>query len=87
MNSRRVQKALGWRKLTTLNLIIIQQAINELDTDNERKNSKKILVDSKCNVVALDKAIDSDQHKDGMRSVASVVSYQQCCKAGKYGDL
>ena len=42
---RRVQKALGWRKLTALNLIIIQQAINELDTDNERKNSKKILVD------------------------------------------
>lgn len=41
-------------KLTSLNLLIMQQAINELETDNERKNSKKILVDM------LEKAIDSD---------------------------
>lgn len=51
---RRVQKALGWRKLTSLNLIILQQAINELVSDNARKNSKKILVDM------LDKAVDAD---------------------------
>ena len=51
---RRIQKALGWRKLTSLNLIILQQAINELVSDNARKNSKKILVDM------LDKAIDAD---------------------------
>ena len=50
---RRIQKALGWRKLTSLNLLIMQQAINELETDNERKNSKKILVDM------LEKAIDT----------------------------
>lgn len=50
----RVKNALGWRKLTSLNLIVMQQAINELDTDNERKNSKKILKDM------LDKAVDSD---------------------------
>ena len=31
---RRIQKQLGWRKLTKLNLIVIQQAINELRTDN-----------------------------------------------------
>lgn len=51
---RRIQKALGWRKLTSLNLIILQQAINELVSDNVRKNSKKILVDM------LDKAVDAD---------------------------
>lgn len=51
---RRIQKALGWRKLISLNLIILQQAINELVSDNARKNSKKILVDM------LDKAIDAD---------------------------
>ena len=42
---KRVKKALGWRKLNKLNLVVMQEAINELKTDNERKNSKKILVD------------------------------------------
>ena len=51
---RRIQKQVGWMKLTNLNLIILQQVFNELRSDNERKNSKKILVDM------LEKAIDSD---------------------------
>ena len=51
---RRIQKQLGWMKLTKLNLIVIQQVFNELRSDNERKNSKKILVDM------LEKAIDAD---------------------------
>ena len=51
---RRVQKQLGWMKLTKLNLIVIQQVFNELRSDNERKNSKKILVDM------LEKAIDAE---------------------------
>lgn len=51
---KRVKKALGWRKLNKLNLIVMQDAINELHTDNERKNSKKILVDM------LEKALASD---------------------------
>lgn len=51
---RRVQKQLGWMKLTKFNLIVIQQVFNELRSDNERKNSKKILVDM------LEKAIDAD---------------------------
>lgn len=50
----RIKEALGWRKLTSLNLVIMQQAFNELSSDNMRKNSKKILVDM------LEKAIDSD---------------------------
>ena len=50
----RIKEALGWRKLTSLNLVIMQQAFNELSSDNKRKNSKKILVDM------LEKAIDSD---------------------------
>lgn len=51
---KRVAEKLGWRKLSQLNLIIIQDAINSLETDNQRKNSKKILVDM------LNKAVASD---------------------------
>lgn len=51
---KRIQKDLGWRKLTSLNLIIMQDAINKLCSDNARKNSKKILVDM------LEKAIDTN---------------------------
>jgi integrase len=51
---KRVQKELGWRKLSKLNLVVMQQAINNLRTDNERKNSKKILVDM------LEKALAAD---------------------------
>ncbi len=49
-----MQEELGWRKLTSLNLIIMQNAFNELVSDNARKNTKKILVDMP------EKAIDSD---------------------------
>ncbi len=31
--------------MTSLNLIILQKVFNGLDTDNQRKNSKKVLVD------------------------------------------
>ncbi|KSV60358.1 site-specific integrase [Acetivibrio ethanolgignens] len=51
---KRIKDDLGWRKLTSLNLIIMQNAINKLCSDNARKNSKKILVDM------LEKAIDTD---------------------------
>jgi len=51
---KRVQDALGWRKLNKLNLVVMQDAINNLRTDNERRNSKKILVDM------LEKALASD---------------------------
>ncbi len=51
---KRMQEELGWRKLTSLNLIIMQNAFNELVSDNARKNTKKILVDMP------EKAIDSD---------------------------
>lgn len=56
-------------KLTSLNLLIMQQAINELETDNERKNSKKILVDM------LEKAIDSDLLiKNSAKQINTVIS-------------
>ena len=69
---RRIQEALGWRKLTSLNLIVIQQAINELDTDNERKDCKKILVDM------LDKAIDAELLvKNVARQINTVISKEE----------
>ncbi len=51
---KRIKDDLGWRKLSKLNLINMQEAINKLNSDNERMNSKKILVDM------LNKALDSD---------------------------
>ena len=51
---KRIQQDLGWRKITTLNLVVMQDAINKLCSDNARKNSKKILVDM------LDKAVDTN---------------------------
>ena len=54
---KRIQEELGWRKLTSLNLIVMQEAFNKLKTDNARKNSKKILVDM------LNKAVDTECRK------------------------
>lgn len=51
---KRVQEELGWRKLNNLSLVVMQNAINNLKTDNQRKESKKILVDM------LEKALASD---------------------------
>lgn len=51
---KRIQEDLGWRKLSKLDSTTIQEAINNLRTDNERKNSKKILS------AVLEKAVESD---------------------------
>lgn len=55
-----------------MNLIIIQQAINELGTDNQRKETKKILVDM------LSKAVDADLlNKNSARMVNTVISKEE----------
>ncbi len=41
----RLRENLGWRKLTNLNLIILQNAFNELATDNMRKDCRAVLID------------------------------------------
>lgn len=67
-----IQKELGYRKLTSLNLVIMQQAINGLKTDNQRKNAKKLLVDM------LDKAIDTDLlTKNVAKKINTVVSKEE----------
>lgn len=69
---KRVQKDLGWRRLSTLNLIVLQEAINKLRTDNERKNSKKILVDM------LEKAVYADLiQKNVARQVNTVITQEE----------
>lgn len=66
---KRIKSDLGWRKLTSLNLIIIQGAINKLSTDKARKDSKRVLVDM------LDRAVDSDLLiKNVAKQVNTVVS-------------
>lgn len=68
----RVKKDLGWRKINSLNLIIMQDAINKLDSDNARKNSKKILEDM------LNKAMDSDLIlKNVARQINTVITKEE----------
>jgi len=50
----RLREKLGWRKLTNLNLVIIQDAFNNLKTDASRRDCKAILVDM------LNRAVESD---------------------------
>lgn len=50
----RLREELGWRKLTNLNLIILQNAFNNLKTDASRRDCKAILVDM------LNCALDSE---------------------------
>lgn len=49
-----IKADLGWRSLSSLNLINMQECLNRLRNDNKRTNSKKLLVDM------LSKAVDSD---------------------------
>lgn len=50
----RIRERLGWRKLSQLNLIILQDAFNELATDNMRCDCKGLLVD------ILNRAVESE---------------------------
>ncbi|MBS5283557.1 MAG: tyrosine-type recombinase/integrase [Clostridiales bacterium] len=50
----RLREELGWRKLTNLNLVIIQNAFNNLKSDKSRKDCKALLVDM------LNRAFESD---------------------------
>lgn len=69
---KRVQNDLGWRKLNKLNLVVMQDAINKLRTDNERKNSKKILVDM------LEKAVNADLiRKNVAKQINIVITKEQ----------
>ena len=50
----RLREELGWRKLTNLNLVIIQSAFNKLKSDSSRRDCKAVLVD------ILNRALESD---------------------------
>lgn len=50
----RLRDKIGWRKLTKLNLVILQNAFNELATDNMRQDCKALLVD------ILNRAVETD---------------------------
>lgn len=50
----RLRKDLGWRKLTNLNLVIIQEAFNHLKSDSSRRDCKAVLVD------ILNRALETD---------------------------
>lgn len=50
----RIRESLGWRKLTGLNLVILQDAFNELGSDKSRRDCKALLVD------ILNRAVEAD---------------------------
>ena len=50
----RLRGELGWRKITNLNLVIVQRAFNNLKSDASRADCKAILVDM------LNRAVESD---------------------------
>ena len=50
----RLRESLGWRKLSKLNLVILQEAFNELATDSMRSDCKALLVD------ILNRAVETD---------------------------
>lgn len=50
----RLREDLGWRKLSNLNLVIIQNAFNNLKSDSSRRDCKAILVD------ILNRAMETD---------------------------
>lgn len=50
----RLRADLGWRKLSSLNLVILQDAFNKLNTDNSRSDCKAVLVDM------LNRAVECD---------------------------
>lgn len=50
----RLRESLGWRKLTSLNLIVLQDAFNGLGSDKSRCDCKALLVD------ILNRAVESD---------------------------
>ena len=49
-----MRKDLGWRKLKKLNLIVLQQAFNNLRSDQMRKDCRTILIDM------LDRAVEAE---------------------------
>lgn len=50
----KLKPLIGWRKMSTFNLIILQQALNELKNDNARRTAKRVLND------IFNKALQSD---------------------------
>ena len=50
----RLRPELGWRKLTSLNLVVLQEAFNHLKTDASRSDCRAVLIDM------LNRAVESD---------------------------
>lgn len=50
----RLRKDLGWRKLSSLNLVVLQDAFNKLKTDASRQDCRAVLIDM------LNRAVESD---------------------------
>lgn len=50
----RLRENLGWRKLTSLNLVVLQDAFNELGSDKSRSDCKALRIE------ILNRAVEAD---------------------------
>lgn len=73
----RLKDSLGWRKLSSLNPLIIQEAFNNLESDSSRRSCKALLVD------ILNRAIESELlHKNAAINIRTHIDNKE--KTEKY---
>lgn len=68
----RLREELGWRKLSALNLVVIQRAFNNLKSDASRKGCKEVLVDMlncavEADLIVKNTAVNVNTHLDNTR--------------------
>ena len=62
-------KELGWRKLSQLNLVILQDAFNQLATDTMREDCKSLLVDM------LNRAVETELLNKNIAYISQIMSW------------
>lgn len=92
----RLRNSLGWRKITSLNLVVLQDAFNELATDKMRKDCKALLIDIlnraveadllvKNVAVGINPYIDNEEKEE--KRILSDEEVEILLEASKYGQL
>lgn len=69
---KRIRESLGWRKLSGINLLIMQQAFNELKSDVSRKDTRRVLIDM------YNKAMDADLVTKNIPRQVNTVVNREC---------
>lgn len=90
----RLRKELGWRKISSLNLVVLQDAFNKLSSDKSRSDCKALLVDmlnrameseliNKNTALGIKSVIDNDTKKEKrILSEEETILLLECSKKG-----